>query len=519
MKRDGNRNSLWQDTTPENGQTGSTAMTPPTTFDVIIAGAGITGITTALELQKAGLSVMVAEAQTIGFGTTGGTTAHLNTFMDTPYHVIAQKFGKSDAALVARAAQDALQLIRSNVETYSIDCGYKELSAHIFSQDDKQGSELESIFDSSRECNVAVERTTEIAIPVPFEKALEFTGQATFHPGRYLNRLAEVFREGGGQILENCRITNVEEGEPHQIISSLGNFKARHFIYATHVPPGVNLLHFRCAPYRSYAIAVKLRDENAYPDKLVYDMYDPYHYYRTQEIDGEKYLIVGGEDHKTGHEANTEGCLRKLEAHVRKYFDVKEVTHQWSSQYYEPNDGLPYIGTLPGHPDNMYVATGYGGNGMIYSNVAAMTLTSLITGVEHDYISLFDPNRIKIVAGFSNFVKESADVVGKLIGKILPDEKLHELADLAPGEAKVVNYDGDKVAIYKDEQGKVFAVNSACTHIKCDVAWNNAEQSWDCPCHGSRFSKTGEVLTAPARKDLEQINIQTTKKSKNTIQL
>ena len=237
-------------------------------------------------------------------------------------------------------------------------------------------------------------------------------------------------------------------------------------------------------------------------------MHDPYHYYRTQQIDGELYFIAGGEDHKTGHVENTDECFTKLEAHVKRYFPVQSVTHRWSSQYFEPNDGLPYIGLLPGHRENMYVATGYGGNGMIFSAIAAITLSEMIVTGDSEYRELFNPKRVKVVAGFTNFVKESADVVGKLVGKILPGDKLKELDDLAPGEARVVNYEGHRLAMYKDEHGKVYALNSACTHIKCDVVWNNAEKTWDCPCHGSRFSYVGEVLTAPARKDLELISLE-----------
>jgi glycine/D-amino acid oxidase-like deaminating enzyme/nitrite reductase/ring-hydroxylating ferredoxin subunit len=512
MKRDGACNSLWQDTTTDQQQ--NAQLPQNKNFDVIIAGAGITGITTGLQLQKAGKSVLIAEAQTLGFGTTGGTTAHLNSFLDTPYGVIQNKFGEKDAQLVARSLRQALQLIRSNVQEYKIDCGYKELPGFLFSQDEKQTKELEDILKAARECNVQSAWSDSIPVPIHFQKVVEFAGQATFHPTRYLTALAKNFIEAGGVLLENCRITKVEEGEPqHTVTTTRGEFTARYFIYATHIPPGVNLLHFRCAPYRSYAIAVKLENENDYPDALVYDMYDPYHYYRTQEIDGEKYFIAGGEDHKTGHQENTEECFRKLEAHVRKYFKVAEVTNKWSSQYFEPTDGLPYIGHLPGHPGTMYVATGYGGNGMILSAVAALTLTDMIVSGESEYEEMYDPNRIKLVAGFSNFVKEAADVVGKLIEKVLPGEKLEELVDIAPGEARVVKYEGHRLAIYRDDNGQVHALNSACTHIKCEVAWNSAEKTWDCPCHGSRFSYTGEVLTAPARKDLQQVTIESLQKA------
>lgn len=507
MKRDGACNSLWQDTATTNSsyQNFSSAQH----FDTVIAGGGITGITTGLLLQQAGKSVLIAESKSVGFGTTGGTTAHLNTFLDTPYHTIQSNFGHDNAALTAKAVREALSLIRKNVNEYKIDCSFKNLPAFLYSQDEKQTSELEKILKASAECGVECSWTNSIPVPIEFEKAVEFPGQATFHPLRYINRLVEVFIGLGGTFLDDCRVTDVKEGEPHVVETSRGNFTAENFIYATHIPPGVNLLHFRCAPYRSYAIAVKFRSNKDYPEALAYDMYDPYHYYRTQEIDGQLYFIAGGEDHKTGHVENTNECFNKLEGHVKKYFDVESVTHRWSSQYFEPNDGIPYIGQLPGHPNKMYVATGYSGNGMIYSGVAAITLSEIVLTGKSEYRDLFNPNRIKPVAGFTNFVKESADVVGKLIGKLVPANKLNELADLAPGEARIVKYEGSRLAIYKDDHGKIFSVNSACTHIKCDVAWNAAEKTWDCPCHGSRFSYTGEMVTAPARKDLETVEIHT----------
>ena len=506
MKRDGASPSLWQDTT-EDYRINSQIPPENKVFDVIIAGGGITGITTGLLLQKAGKSVLIAEAQTIGFGTTGGTTAHLNTTVDTPYNEMIKNFGEKNAQLVAEVIKRGLKLVDDHVKECQIDCGYKILDGYLFAQDKEQLEELEDIYKGTMEAGVPVEWSDDIPLNVPCVKAIKFPGQATFHPTRYLYALARAFERAGGVLLQQCRVTAVEEGDVHEVKCSYGMFKCKNFIYATHVPPGVNLLHFRCAPYRSYVIAAKLKNEEDYPDALVYDMHDPYHYYRTQEIDGELYFVAGGADHKTGHEENTQGCMRTLEAYLREHFEIESIANKWSSQYYEPNDGLPYIGTLPGHKENMYVATGYGGNGMTYSNVAAIVLTEMIVNGSSEYEEVFDPNRIKMVAGFSNFVKESADVVGKLIKKILPGEKLAELGELAPGEAKVAHFEGHKLAIYKDENGQVYALNSACTHIKCEVAWNNAEKTWDCPCHGSRFSYTGEMVTAPARKDLERIEV------------
>jgi len=306
---------------------------------------------------------------------------------------------------------------------------------------------------------------------------------------------------------------DIDEGDVIQAATTQGTLRTRQLIYATHTPPGVNLLHFRCAPYRSYAIAVKLNNEDQYPDALVYDMHEPYHYYRTQEIDGEKYLVAGGEDHKTAHQENTEICFRNLESYVRGHFDVADVSFRWSSQFFENTDGLPYIGHLPGASDNVFVATGYSGNGMTFGTVAAIVLRELLITGDSRYKDLFAPGRVKPIAGFTTFLKEQVEVVKDFVGKWFSQTDIDSLAELAHGEARVVEYEGTSMALYKDEAGKVHAVNPTCPHAKCAVAWNSSEKSWDCPCHGSRFSFDGEMLTAPARTDLKTIEIRELKEA------
>jgi glycine/D-amino acid oxidase-like deaminating enzyme/nitrite reductase/ring-hydroxylating ferredoxin subunit len=502
--RDGACTSLWQDSVtvyqpnPEPSQK---------RYDVAIIGGGITGISTALLLQQAGKKCVVLEAQTICFGTTGGTTAHLNTLLDTPYTTLISNFGEENARLVARSAAEAILLVEKNVNNYGIDCGFERKPAYLFSQNKDQSEELQNIFEACLQVGLDTVFTDQLPVPIPFEQAIHVAQQAQFHPLQYVYALARAFEDAGGVIVQHCAMENAEGDEQIRIETTRGVYEAGVMIFATHIPIGVNLLHLRCAPYRSYAMAVKLDNDQSYPDALAYDMYDPYHYYRTQIVHGEKYLIAGGEDHKTAHEGNTQSCFRKLEAHLRQHFPVAEVGYKWSSQYYEPADGLPYIGHLPGHPGNWLVATGFGGNGMTYSSVAAIVLYNMIMGEHDSRIALFDPNRIKPVAGFVNFIKENADVAKEWLSALLPAEKLEALVGIAPGEAKVLKYEGEKIALYKDEQGGLHAVNPACTHLKCNVSWNDSERSWDCPCHGARFTCDGQVLNGPANRNLEKIQL------------
>jgi len=504
IERDGNRTSLWQSSAekylslrqPDNN----------INYDVIIAGGGITGITTALLLQEAGRKCLVLEAANICYGTTGGTTAHLNTLLDTSYETIAKNFNKDVALQVARITSEAIQLVANNVSRFNIDCGFETAEALLFSQTPKQAGELEDIFIATKDSGLDATMETELGLPIPYRSIMRVPGQAKFNPVLYVQELANQFEKLGGVIVQNCRVEGVEETEPVEVHTTKGVFRCNDMVYATHIPTGINLLHLRCVPWRSYAVAAKLRS-GTYPEQLYYDMNDPYNYYRSQEVNGQQYLIAGGFDHKTGHGDNASKSFLELEAHVRRHFDVEEISFSWSSQFFESADGLPYIGHLPGHPKHIYVATGYGGNGITYSQVAAMLLKNMIMGVESEYDDLFNPNRIKPVAGFKSFISHNADVVKQFVGKWLPQDKLTELADLAPGEGKVVVYQNQKVAIHKEKNGSIQAISPTCTHMKCSVAWNSAESSWDCPCHGARYSTDGKVLNGPAVRDLEKIEV------------
>lgn len=504
MKRDGNTISIWQHELPSYEVV---IHNLPTQADVVIVGGGITGLSTAIKLQESGKSCVLIESNEIGFGTTGGSTAHINTILDTSYYQIKNNFGEDNARKVAKLTHETIDLVEKNIQQYLIDCGFIRKNAFLYSQDKQQSNDLEKIINSANAVGINFQYSTSLPIPVPFDNAAVVSGQAQIHPSRYLFGIAHAFEKAGGLIIQHCRVKEVLAEKNDTVVNTTkGKIKANYVVYATHIPPGVNILHFRCAPYRSYALSVTLKNQN-YPDALIYDMHSPYHYVRTQESVGIKNLIVGGEDHKSGHAENTLYNFIKLESYIRKYYDVETVAFQWSSQFFESVDGLPYIGHLPGNPENVFVATGFGGNGITYGVASSIILSEIILTGTSEYEELFSPNRVKLLAGFENIIKESTDVVGVFFSRRLGIKEIEDPVELAKGEAKVVKYEGTSLAMYKDENGKLFALSPTCPHAKCIVAWNNSEKSWDCPCHGSRFSYTGEVLNTPATKNLVKIDL------------
>lgn len=503
LARDGAQRGPWQSASvamPEQ-----TSFKPETIYDTLVVGGGITGMTAALLLQQAGKKVIVAEAHSMGFGTTGGTSAHINTFADTTYPEAESAFGAEGAKLFADAIKEGYTLIKSHVDTYQIDCDYETRPGYLYAETEDEVKQLDEIYNGAVKVGVHVNHTEEVPTPVTYEKALVFDEQAQFHPLKYLLGLQKVYLETGGMILERTLISDVDTTDGiHSAITVTNAIRARAVIYATHMPPNINLFNFECAPYRSYVLGVKLKTDS-YPEALVYDMQEPYHYFRTHVIDGEKLLIAGGNDHKTGHD-DPEKAFADLEKYIRKYYNVSSVKYRWSSQYYVPVDGLPYIGRMPRASDGIYCATGYNGNGMMLGSIAGKLLSDLVRKRPNKYQDLFSPSRIKPVDGFSEFIKENADVAYRFVKDRFHIHETDSLKRLQPGTGRVVEVGGKKIAAYRDEQGTIHALSPVCTHAACIVKWNGEEKSWDCPCHGARYDIHGNVLTGPATKNLPRIN-------------
>jgi glycine/D-amino acid oxidase-like deaminating enzyme/nitrite reductase/ring-hydroxylating ferredoxin subunit len=468
--------------------------------DVVIVGAGITGITAALLLAGKGRSVAVIEKETVGTGETGNTTAHITEALDARYHYIKRHYSKEEARLVADASRASLEKIAELVSRYSIACRFQRVPGYLYTEKRKHVAELKNEASAAREAGLDAQWVTEVPLPFETRGAVLWPNQAQFHPREYVTALARHAVAAGAQIFESTFVTRVEKG---RVETEHGTVTAEHVFMATNVPiGGFTHVHVKAAAYRSYAMA--FAETGTHPDGLFWDTADPYHYNRWQETSEGTFLITGGEDHRTGEEEDTDGCFDRLAAYTRQYFGDRKERFRWSGQIIEPHGGLPLIG---GSSTEVYVSTGYAGQGMTFGTLGAMLVSDLILGVENPWADVFSPMRNRPHMTTREFITENVHFPAHLLADRLTtaDVEARTTDAVAPGEGKILKVDGRKVAAYRDDQGALHCLSPVCTHMKCDVAWNGAERTWDCPCHGSRFTPTGDVLNGPAHEPLEKL--------------
>jgi glycine/D-amino acid oxidase-like deaminating enzyme/nitrite reductase/ring-hydroxylating ferredoxin subunit len=468
--------------------------------DAVIVGAGITGLTAALLLAEKGRRVVVLEKETIGSGETGNTTAHLTVAIDARYHYVKRHYSREEARLVADASRASLEKIAELVQRYAIDCHFRRVPGYLYTEKRKYVAELKNEGSAAREAGLDAQWVNEVPLPFETRGAVLWPEQAQFHPREYLAGLAKHAVAAGAQIFERTFATKIEAGV---VETEHGRVTAGHVFMATNVPiAGFTHIHTKAAAYRSYAMAFSAPERH--PDGLFWDTADPYHYTRWQETDEGTFLIVGGEDHRTGEEEDTEGCFSRLAGYTRQYYGPHEERYRWSGQIIEPHGGLPMIG---GSSEQVYVSTGYAGQGMTFGTVGGMLVSDLILGVSNPWKDLFDPMRNRPHVTTREFITENLHFPAHLVADRLTsaDVEGKSTEEVGKGEGRIIKVDGRKIAAYRDDAGALHCLSPVCPHMKCDVAWNPAERTWDCPCHGSRFTPQGDVLNGPAHEPLEKI--------------
>jgi glycine/D-amino acid oxidase-like deaminating enzyme/nitrite reductase/ring-hydroxylating ferredoxin subunit len=477
------------------------SLTRDLEVDVAIVGGGVSGLTAAVLLSGRGLRVAVLERDRIGSGESGNTTSHLTEAVDARYHTVIKDFGLEAARLVSESKRNAIAQLETLAA--SMDPAYFERTpGFLYTEDADHLTFLADELDAARRAGCEVEWVDAVPLPFATKGAVRWEGQAQVHAMAYLTGLAKEAARRGVDIFEHTLVKNVHEGEPCYVETDAHRIAAREVLVAANVPVNNRiLLHTKIAAYRSYAIAIEV--EPGYVRGLFWDTVDPYHYIRPQEVDGKSYVIIGGEDHRTGEETQTEVHYDNLLEFARQRFVAGPVKYQWSGQIIEPVDGLPFIGPNSGS-SHVFVATGYAGNGITYGTLAGMMFADHVSGRKNPYAELYDATRVKPVASAYDYVAENLPFPAHLLKDRLTKTGIDEGSpeDLHPGDGGIFAAQDGKIAICRDRQGGLHAVSPVCTHLACDVAWNTAEQSWDCPCHGSRFSPDGRVINGPAVSNL-----------------
>jgi len=479
-----------------------------TDADVVVIGGGITGLTTACLLATAGRSVVLLERGRCAQVDTGHTSAHLTMVTDTRLTELVDRFGRTHAQAAWDAGRAAIAQIDEIACEHEIECAFKWVDGYLHAPNGQTTeSEAERFHNEARlACELGFDATFMTTVPFIGGPGIRFHEQARFHPRRYLAGVARALTAAGGRIFEHSEADEFRDA-PLAVKANGHWVSCEDVVIATHNPlvgiasmTSATVFQTKLSLYTSYVIAGRV-PRGTVPDALFWDTATPYRYLRLEAHRDHDLLIAGGEDHKTGQAESTTACYERLEQAVTARVPDITLTHRWSGQVIETPDGLPYIGRMT---DHQYAATGFAGNGLTYGTLAAMLMADAIQGRDNPWAELFEPGRSAVRRGLWEYIKENADYPYYMLRDRFSGAEGRSLREIKRGQGRVVAHHGEKVAAFRDSQGALTLRSAVCTHMGCVVAWNDAEGTWDCPCHGSRFTTQGDVISGPAETPLPE---------------
>lgn len=483
------------------------ALDEDLTVDAVVVGAGVTGITAAYLLNQEGLTVALVERGRCGGVDTSSTTAHLTAVTDLRLHDLLNRFGVENGRAVWDAGTWAINFIAGQVEQRKIDCGFKWCPGHLHAPSLSEDTEL-FLREAQAAHTLGVPAEFQANIPLFHVPGVVFPRQAMFHPLAYLANLVQTVPGDGSHVFEDTEVQEIDR-KTRRLRTPRGRIAFDYLVLATHNPLvglastlRATLLQTKLSLYSTYAVGGAL-PLGRLPEGLYWDSADPYHYLRVENQSGHAYAIYGGEDHKTGQDTDNDRLFSRLEHRLHGFAPMAKVDARWSGQVIETNDGLPFIGE---NARRQFIATGFAGNGTTFGTLAGRMAVDAVLNRPNPWQKLFDPGRKKLRGGTWDYLRENKDFPYHFVHDRLVRPPARPLRDLAPGEGKVLTFKKNKVAAYRDADGRVSLCSAVCTHLQCIVAWNPAEKTWDCPCHGSRFQPDGQVISGPAEEPLPTIS-------------
>ncbi len=500
-----NPNPYWIASTP---QTDFPELTENMEVEVAIIGGGIVGITSAYLLKNRGVKVAVIEADRILQGTTGHSTAKITSQHGLIYARLKNQLGEELARQYAESNQKAIDLIAATVKEHDIDCDFAWRSAYVYTQSEKYAEDIRNEVEAASSLGIKASYLEKIPLPLPIKAAERFDNQAQFHPLKYLKALARKIPGQGSHIFEHTEAVNIDDNGSPLVLTRGGNkVKAEKIIIASHYPffDGGGLYFPRVYQEKSYIVAVKIKDE--FPEGMYINAEEPARSLRSQSYEDGEMVLLAGEHHKTGYGNDTNVHYQNLIDFGRNIFAVQDILYRWSTQDCMTVDGVPYIGNLTPRSPNLYLATGFAKWGISGGTAAAIILKDLIVQNHSPWAEVYNPFRLSL-SSLKTLAWQNVDVAksfaaGKLEGWRLPQD-----IGIKTGEAQVMGKEGERIGAYRDEQNKLHTIDTTCTHLGCELQWNDGEKSWDCPCHGSRFTYEGDIIEGPAINSLHHMEQQ-----------